>query len=185
MKKTLQNIVFIGFTSSGKSVTGRLVAERLSYLFVDLDEIVEKHHQQNNYPAQSCREIYARFGPEYFGTLELQALETLANRSQIVISPGGGVLLGAESRNLLKQIGTVIYLATHPDIIFKRMKKKGFPAYLANDRSLQNVRYHWEQRRKIYESIGDFKIDNSHLSPEQTADAVMELFSTHFTIGEE
>lgn len=173
------NIVFIGFTASGKSVTGRLVAEKLAFQFIDIDIVIEQLHQQRGYPPQSYREIYAQFGLNNFKELELQALKKLEGWSNIVIAPGGGVLELPESRSLLKQIGTVFYLATDPATIFKRMQIRGFPLYLANDQSLDNVRRFWKLRKDVYEAIGDFQIDNSQLSPDQTVEAVLSLYTTH------
>jgi len=182
MKHQRNNILFIGFTASGKSVTGKRVAERLSHEFIDIDIVIEDLHQKNGYPKKNYREIYAEFGLPYFKSLELQALTTLVDRSNIVIAPGGGVLEVPESRSLLKRIGTVIYLATDPEIIFKRMQTRGFPLYLANDQTLDNVKRHWELRRAVYEATGDYRIDNSHLTPDQTVEAVLALYTTNLTM---
>ena len=38
----MKNIVLIGFMGSGKTVVGRLLADRLGYKFIDTDKIIEE-----------------------------------------------------------------------------------------------------------------------------------------------
>ena len=53
---------------SGKSNVDRLLAEKIGYLFLDLDEIIE------NKAGKTVREIFTTYGEEEFRRLETEAL---------------------------------------------------------------------------------------------------------------
>jgi shikimate kinase len=62
-------VALIGFMGSGKSAIGRLLAARLGYSFVDLDELIE---------AESGRRIRDLFAEE--GELAFRARESASTR---------------------------------------------------------------------------------------------------------
>lgn len=79
------NIILIGFMGSGKSITGKLLAYRLGYNFVDTDVAIEKTYKQK------IKEIFANEGEEAFRQKETDTIKKLAQKTHQVISTGGGV----------------------------------------------------------------------------------------------
>ena len=168
------NIILVGFTSSGKTVTGKALAVALDYRFLDLDAVVEKLHTVQGGQALKCREIYRLVGRSCFVSYEAQALTELSVEDRIVLSTGGGAPVDSNNRRLLKAMGKVVYLKTSPEVIFERMKKKGLPQYLQPDPSLSHLKQHWQGRHEIYKQLSSCKVDNSDLTVEETVDAVRE-----------
>src|SRR5437899_12763282 len=55
-------------------------------------------------------EIFAKRGEEYFRNQETKTLRSLPRKEPAIIVMGGGIVLRAENVDLLKQMGTVVWL---------------------------------------------------------------------------
>jgi shikimate kinase len=107
------NIILIGFMGCGKSTVGKRLAKDYGIEFLDTDAWIEEREQV------AISEIFANKGEPYFRQLETNCLEVLLEESAIdgskssvrkVVSVGGGLPMKEENRQLLKKLGTVIYL---------------------------------------------------------------------------
>ena len=94
---------------TGKTSVGRLLGRRLGWRFIDTDERVEAH------AAVPVRTIFERDGEARFRELERAVLEELPAR-RAVIALGGGAVVAAENRTLLRDKGTLVWLDAAPEI---------------------------------------------------------------------
>jgi len=172
------NIVLIGFTSCGKSATGKALADRLDHAFVDLDTCIETLHTQATGRHMACREIFDEVGEESFEQLETQALDELDRRAHFVLSTGGRTPLAPQNRTHLKAIGSVVYLRADTETIYVRMGGKGLPVYMRGDPTLQNLTMIWQERDPVYREMADLIVDNSELAVDETVDRIVDHF--HF-----
>lgn len=98
-------IILIGMPASGKTTVGRAVAQALSLLFYDCDREVER------LTGRTIPEIFAAEGEEAFRAVESRTLAALCTaEAPCVIATGGGAVLSAENRRLLRRSGTVFWL---------------------------------------------------------------------------
>lgn len=98
-------IILIGMPASGKTTVGRAVAQALSLSFHDCDREVE------GLTGRTIPEIFAAEGEEAFRAVESRALAALCTaEAPCVIATGGGAVLSAENRRLLRRSGTVFWL---------------------------------------------------------------------------
>jgi shikimate kinase len=111
-------IFLTGFSGSGKSTIGPLLANSLGYEFVDLDQSIEQR------AGKTITRIFEENGEEYFRALELYALKGLANQNNLVISLGGGVLENDESYELIQKSGTMVYLKSPSKTLARRLCNK-------------------------------------------------------------
>jgi shikimate kinase len=74
-------VALIGFMGCGKTTVGRLLAARLGYAFLDLDQWLERRQ------GKSIRQIFQESGEEAFRDLESSALAVSRRRWR---RPGGG-----------------------------------------------------------------------------------------------
>lgn len=169
-----QNMVIVGFTSSGKSTTGRALGELLDMAFVDLDDEVEGLHVAERGHHRRCRDIFSLLGRDCFVGYERRALVGLSDRSGLVIALGGGTPVDEENRRLVQQLGKVVYLKAKPVAVLDRMKHKGYPKFLGKNPTLTVLEGFWNQRHDIYTEIADAVIDNSSLTPRDTALAIVD-----------
>jgi shikimate kinase len=98
------NIVLVGFMGAGKSVCGKLLARRLGRCFVETDDMIVARE------GHSIPEIFRQSGEPRFRELEGEALETLKLKSGEVIATGGGLPCREGRMELLRELGTVVWL---------------------------------------------------------------------------
>ena len=108
--------VLIGMPGSGKSTVGRLLARRLGLPFLDTDQMLESR--------LGCpiREYFEVQGEEAFREHEHQVLADCLCLERGVVSTGGGVVLRASNRELLKAAERVIYLRASPEDLYRRLR---------------------------------------------------------------
>jgi shikimate kinase len=178
MRECADNIIFIGFASTGKTAVGKVLAEKLGFSFIDLDVEVEKLHMSEKGVGRRCREIFSLFGRECFVRYESKALDRLMGIERSVLSVGGGTPVDKNNRETIRKIGVAVYLQASPKAVVERMKYKGFPEYLGNNPSIDDVAAMMAERESYYLETADFIVDNTGLSPEETACAVIDELAT-------
>ena len=109
-----RSLYLVGMMGSGKTSTGRPLAERLGYGFVDADAVIEQ--------AAGCSipDIFDRDGEAGFRSLESQVLSAISQRHSLVVATGGGVVTQPENWGLLHS-GIVIWLDVVPDQLLQRL----------------------------------------------------------------
>ena len=110
-----RNLYLIGMMGSGKSSTGRPLAQRLGYGFVDADGVVEA------LAGRPISQIFETDGEQGFRTLESQVLHAIGERQSLVVATGGGVITQPENWGVLHQ-GIVIWLAPERDQLLARLR---------------------------------------------------------------
>ena len=104
----------IGYMGSGKSYTGRRLAELLAIPFIDLDEAVERRR------GESIAALVARDGIEAFRRVEATALRDTPRRPA-VIACGGGTPTFGTNLEWMNARGITCYLATPVPVLVKRL----------------------------------------------------------------
>lgn len=118
VKKQPSLIFLTGFSGSGKSTIGPLLANSLGYEFIDLDHQIERN------AGKSITRIFAEDGEQYFRNLEFDTLNRLVEQRDMIVSLGGGVLENDRSFELIMQYGTLVYLKSSSRILAKRLCNK-------------------------------------------------------------
>ncbi len=110
-----KRIFLIGFMGSGKTTVGKLLAEKLGWKFVDIDELIERKEGMN------IRDIFKYKGEPYFRKLEKETLEEVLNKEEnVIVATGGGLGADPEALELMKENGFVIWL----DVDFEEFKRR-------------------------------------------------------------
>ena len=131
---------------SGKSITGKLLAYRLGYNFVDTDVAIEKTYKQK------IKEIFANEGEDAFRQKETDTIKKLAQKTHQVISTGGGVATKKEDMQALRENGVVIALTAMPRTILKRTNndKRPLLAKKSNEERLKTIIELMAKRSEFY-----------------------------------
>ena len=109
-------IALVGLPGSGKTTVGRQLARRLSLTYFDSDHVIEQRI------GCSIRTYFEHEGEERFRELESAVLDELTQKSGAVISTGGGAVLREVNRQSLHSRCQVVYLNSHPDELFRRLR---------------------------------------------------------------
>jgi shikimate kinase len=162
------NIYLIGMMGSGKSTIGPLLAEHLSYGFLDTDSTIEK------LVGQSIAEIFQTFGEAEFRQIETQVLAEISAYTRLVVATGGGIAIERENWNHLHQ-GLVIWLDPSVDLIVERLRDDTTRPILDTPEDLQTkLDRILAQRRHRYVQA-DIQIPlNQNLAPLEIVEQILK-----------
>ena len=88
-------LVLTGFMGSGKSTLGPLLAARLGWSFLDVDEVIEAE------TGTTIAELFALDGEPSFRAREAETVARLAAKDGLVLALGGGAIEHEATRTLL------------------------------------------------------------------------------------
>lgn len=158
----MKTIYLIGFMGSGKSTIGGKLGEVLIENYLDTDREIEKVYKQN------IPEIFSEKGEETFRQYETAILKKV---NQPIISTGGGIVERKENIHIMKQNGTIIYLATSFKEIFKRLEKDVNRPLWNKDIADRKALYY--KRVHLYEKHADEIIVTDGKSPEMIVNEIL------------
>ena len=110
------NITLCGMMGSGKSVLGKIIANKLDYDFIDVDNIIEIN------AGKTIKKIFEEDGEEYFRDLEEKITINILELKETIVSLGGGAIINKNIRGSIKKNSYNIYLNVNIDILTKRLQ---------------------------------------------------------------
>lgn len=115
-----QRIVLTGFMGAGKTTLGSLLAQKLGWTFIDLDDEIVRAERR------TIAAIFESDGEPAFRELEHIALTHTLAQSHIVLALGGGAMENASNLPLLmKEAGTLlVYLQAPLEILVARCEQQ-------------------------------------------------------------
>ena len=163
-----RNIVLTGFMASGKTVVGKLLADKLGRKFIDSDaKIVEKCKM-------TIPEIFEKYGEEYFRKVEAQTIAELSLESGAVIATGGGVVLNSDNIEILRKNATIVNLEPEKDVITARLSKDDGTRPLNKGQDMEQILDRFRKRKPFYDNC-DVKVKiTTTMSVEDSLSAVLK-----------
>lgn len=160
-------IVLVGFMAAGKSTVGRLLARRVGYDFVDLDEEIERRE------GRSIPEIFREGGEEAFREMEAEATRRHDDSAGVVVATGGGWMAREELRGRWPEAATV-WLRVSPGEVLERIgPDTGSRPMLDPASPERSIREILDRRRPDYRRA-DLAVATDARSPEEVADRILE-----------
>jgi shikimate kinase len=172
------NIILIGYMASGKSSVGKILANKLNYEFIDLDDYIEKDEKI------TVAHIFKSKGELYFRKLETKYLKIiLDSKNGVVLSLGGGTPCYGNNMDLVLNDSNSksVYLKTGIPTLVGRLKneksKRPLIAHLESDELLTEfIGKHLFERNQFY-GLAETKISTDG---KNETEIVEELLLTLF-----
>ncbi|MGO9848348.1 MAG: 3-dehydroquinate synthase [Methylocella sp.] len=139
-----RSIVLIGLMGSGKTSTGRRLAQQLGLDFVDADAEIEAA------AGMSITEIFAQHGETYFRDGERRVMARLLNEGPRVLATGGGAFMNEETRARIAASGISIWLKADLDVLWRRVRKRSHRPLLQSGDPERTLRSLLDQRYPVY-----------------------------------
>ena len=143
----------VGLPGSGKSTVGRRLARALDRRFVDSDAEIERRI------GGSIRDFFASEGEERFRDIEESVIAELAADPDCVLATGGGSVLRARNREVLRGRSTVVYLCAAPEALFQRLRHDRRRPLLQVADPLHKLRTLYMERDPLYREAAHVVVD--------------------------
>lgn len=159
------NIVLTGFMGTGKTIVGLLVAQKLGWKYIDVDNTIEKER------GCSISEIFAEHGETHFRSIEAEAIKKLCSMDKIVLSCGGGAVLKKENITNLEKNGIIVCLKASAEAIYDRVKKDRSRPLLQVEDPLSKIKDMLKAREPFYKRCS-FSVDTTSKTPAEITEAI-------------
>lgn len=167
-ERRVLHAILIGLPGAGKSTVGRSVAKSLGRGFLDFDDEISRSE------GKSVATIFSERGESYFRKLEMDLTRALAQRSGLIVAPGGGWICQPGVPELLGGTGRTIYLRVTPEAVFQRLRRISERPLLAGGDPLGKLRELYSARREAYEKA-DYVVDAEKLSKDELITEVARI----------
>jgi len=157
---------------SGKSTIGRELARRLDVPFADCDKVVEQR------AGCSIALLFEREGEPAFRDIEAETLAALVEAGRSVIATGGGTILRADSRTLLRTRSTCVYLNAPVELLWKRLRRDRRRPLLQVENAEARLHQLAEEREPLYRETATIVVDVAGLSFDRIVDSVLARVKT-------
>jgi shikimate kinase len=161
------SIVLIGMMGAGKSSVGRCLQRQTGLNGFDTDEMTASKL------GLSIPEIFSKFGEERFREIETQALRELDPAKAVIVVTGGGIVLRDENVDLLKRLGTVVWLEAREETLFERASRRGNRPLLKTENPRKALSEILRARSPLYARVADIRVDTSALNHDEVAAAIL------------
>lgn len=171
----VRHLACIGLMGSGKSTIGHLLADRLGWGFVDVDETIEALTHC------TVQQLWEYGGEDAYRPFERDVvLETLRSPAQSVLAAPGGVVLDRDATQAIAAEDVIaVYLRAAPTTLARRINLDAdHDRPLVDDHAETTMRSLFTARDHCYEQLADHIVQVDDLSPEQAAAAVLGLLAS-------
>ena len=152
---------------AGKSTVGPLVARRLGWAFIDLDDEIEAE------AGATVPAIFASRGEAAFREAERAAAERVCTRESLVLATGGGAFTMPDTRRALKRGALTVWLRCELDTLLGRIPTDGSRPLAANRATIGPL---LTGREPSY-ALADLTVDTTRRPPDETARIIAEAAS--------
>jgi shikimate kinase len=165
-----RTVALVGLMGAGKTNVGRRLATRLDAPFHDSDNEVERA------AGMSVSDIFSTHGEPAFRDVERKVIKRLVCESCCVLATGGGAYMNPETRQMLADCATVVWLKASLPVLLARTSRTRRRPLLANGDAEVILADLIEKRYPVY-AEAHHVIDSDGQSVDSTTAALLSLLT--------
>jgi shikimate kinase len=176
-RSDISRIILAGFMGAGKTTVGRLLAQRMRWKFLDIDNCLEEK------TGKHARELFAELGETGFRQLESEMLANCLERTNAVVATGGAVIDRVENQTMLKgsKGSLIIFLDAPFEALIERcemqeQKERATFRPLLRDKPVARARF--ATRRQLYAALAHFTVEVAERTPDAVLQSILEAMTT-------
>lgn len=167
-----RTIALIGLMGVGKSTVGRRLARRLGVPFADGDTEIEEA------AGMTVSDIFSLYGEGEFRAGEARVMKRLVEGPPIVLATGGGAVMNAETRALLKEKALTVWMRADLKVVAERVRRRDTRPLLRGRDPLETLKQMAEVRYPIY-AFADVTVEVGAGAHAQAVDAIVRAIADH------
>lgn len=158
---------------SGKTSIGKKLSKMMKFDFVDTDSIIEKK------TGVDIPTIFEHEGEQGFRTRETKILKEISNVNNTVIGTGGGIIISADNRRIIKNLGFVVYLTANiKELVYRTEHDKNRP--LINNVDAENkITTLLKERKDYYEKSSNVTISTDNYDTVKISRIIIKNFEEY------
>ena len=154
---------------SGKSTVGSMLADKLDWIFIDIDTELEKDH------SLSISDMFKN-GEDKFRTYETEKLKQIVLKDHIVCATGGGIVLEDSNYRILDQ-SFCVYLDASLDTLYKRIETDNSRPLLSVGNKKDLMRDIFNEREERYKSLSKLNVNTDNINIDDSCKMIMEYIN--------
>lgn len=162
----LRPVFFIGFMGAGKTTLTRKLARSLGLASADVDRSIERD------TGLSIKQLFGKIDEPTFRAMEAEKLRQFINAGPMLISCGGGLIEGEESRHILQTEGFCVHMFVRAEESANRISNHDTRPYFE---TMDSVRAVNARRAPLYEELADATVDTTGKMPGQVSSEVRNV----------
>ena len=163
----LRRIVLTGFMGSGKTTVGPLLAARLGWSFIDVDDVIEAE------AGITIPEIFARHGEAPFRQREHETITRLASGDALVLALGGGAIEHPITCALLLAASDTLLVHLEVELATTLSRCRGTEHLRPILADHANLASRYQRRLPLYRTA-HLSIHVDTLNPDEVVDAILK-----------
>jgi shikimate kinase len=171
-----RTIALVGLMGVGKSTIGRKLAATLDLPFADADQEIEKA------AGRSISEIFAEHGEEEFRAGERRVIARLLQGPPHVLATGGGAFMNPQTRALIKEKATSVWLKADLDVLVRRCSRKDTRPLLAGKDARAVLQGLMRERYPVY-AEADIVLETDDRPAPAAVESLIRALEDHLQTG--
>lgn len=158
---------------SGKTSIGKKLSKMMKFDFIDTDSIIEKK------TGVDIPTIFEHEGEQGFRTRETKILKEISNVNNTVIGTGGGIIISADNRRIIKNLGFVVHLTANiKELVYRTEHDKNRP--LINNVDAENkITTLLKERKDYYEKSSNVTISTDNYDTVKISRIIIKNFEEY------
>jgi shikimate kinase len=164
-----RRIALTGFMGSGKTTLGPLIAARLGWAFLDVDDVIEAE------AGATIAELFARHGEQAFREREHATIARLcAEGDALVLALGGGAIEHPATRTLLATAPGTLLVHLEVELATTLARCRGTEHLRPVLADQANLASRYQRRLPLYRTA-HVSIRVDELTPDEAVDAILRV----------